>query len=120
MGLDFKTSVNGAEVGGKLESDFAGTNDSFRIRQAYLTYENWLIGQTQSNFLSNHAPFMIDFSTNVGGGTTRLPMVRYGFDLTPATQLFLAAEKPNSSAEDIKSSVPTLTAKLAHNFDDKR
>lgn len=120
LGLDFKTSVNGAEVGGKLESDFAGTNDSFRIRQAYLTYENWLIGQTQSNFLSNHAPFMIDFSTNVGGGTTRLPMVRYGFDLTPATQLFLAVEKPNSSAEDIKSSVPTLTAKLAHNFDDKK
>ena len=120
LGLDFKTSVNGAEVGGKLESDFAGTNDSFRIRQAYLTYENWLIGQTQSNFLSNHAPFMIDFSTNVGGGTTRLPMVRYGFDLTPATQLFLAAEEPNSSADDIKSSVPTLTAKLAHNFDDKK
>ena len=120
VGLDFKTSINGTEVGGKLESDFAGTNDSFRIRQAYLTYENWLIGQTQSNFLSNHAPFMIDFSTNVGGGTTRLPMVRYGFDLTPATQLFLAAEKPNSSAEDIKSSVPTLTAKLAHNFDDKK
>ena len=120
LGLDFKTSVNGAEVGGKLESDFAGTNDSFRIRQAYLTYENWLIGQTQSNFLSNHAPFMIDFSTNVGGGTTRLPMVRYGFDLAPATQLFLAAEKPNSTAENIKSSVPTLTAKLAHNFDDKK
>ena len=76
LGLDFKTSVNGAEVGGKLESDFAGTNDSFRIRQAYLTYGNWLVGQTQSNFLSNHAPFMIDFSTNVGGGTTRMPQVR--------------------------------------------
>ncbi|WP_159516408.1 DcaP family trimeric outer membrane transporter [Acinetobacter sp. 18QD2AZ41W] len=120
IGLDFKTNVEGAEIGGKLESDFAGTNDSFRVRQAYLTYENWLIGQTQSTFLSNHAPFMIDFSTNVGGGTTRLPMVRYGFDLTPATQLFLAAEKPNSSATDIKSSVPTLTAKLAHNFDDKK
>ncbi|PJI36505.1 DcaP family trimeric outer membrane transporter [Acinetobacter pseudolwoffii] len=120
IGLDFKTNVEGAEIGGKLESDFAGTNDSFRVRQAYLTYENWLIGQTQSTFLSNHAPFMIDFSTNVGGGTTRLPMVRYGFDLTPATQLFLAAEKPNSNAADIKSSVPTLTAKLAHNFDDKK
>src|SRR5690606_16939908 len=60
---DFKTNVEGAEIGGKLESDFAGTNDSFRVRQAYLTYENWLIGQTQSTFLSNHAPFMIDFST---------------------------------------------------------
>ena len=120
IGLDFKTNVEGAEIGGKLESDFAGSNDSFRIRQAYLTYENWLIGQTQSTFLSNHAPFMIDFSTNVGGGTTRLPMIRYGFDLSPATQLFLAAEKPNSTAADIKSSVPTLTAKLAHNFDDKK
>lgn len=134
IGLDFKTNVNGAEVGGKLESDFAGSSDSFRIRHAYLTYENWLIGQTQSNFLSNHAPFMIDFSTNVGGGTTRTPMVRYGFDLTPATQLFLAAEKPKSTAvhsklnaegkevsvEHIKSSTPTLTAKLAHNFDDNK
>ena len=73
---------------------------------------------------------MIDFSTNVGGGTTRLPMIRYGFDLSPATQLFLAAEKPNSSAghnelnakgetvsvEYNKSSAPTLTAKLVHNF----
>ncbi len=120
IGLDFKTNVEGAEIGGKLESDFAGTNDSFRIRQAYLTYGNWLVGQTQSNFLSNHAPFMIDFSTNVGGGTTRMPQVRYGFDLTPATQLFLAAEKPQTTAEHIKSSAPTLTAKLAHNFDDKK
>lgn len=134
IGLDFKTNVEGAEIGGKLESDFAGSNDSFRVRQAYLTYKNWLIGQTQSTFLSNHAPFMIDFSTNVGGGTTRLPMIRYGFDLSPATQLFLAAEKPNSSAghnelnakgetvsvEHNKSSAPTLTAKLVHNFDDKK
>ncbi|NLZ85444.1 MAG: DcaP-like protein, partial [Gammaproteobacteria bacterium] len=44
IGLDFKTNVEGAEIGGKLESDFAGTNDSFRVRQAYLTYKNWLIG----------------------------------------------------------------------------
>ena len=118
LGLDFKTNLEGEDVGGKVEVDFAGTNDALRIRQAYLTYGNWLVGQTQSNFLSNHAPFMIDFSTNVGGGTTRIPQVRYGFNLTPATQLLLAAEKPQTTAEHIKSSVPTLTAKLAHNFDD--
>ena len=123
VGLDFKTNIEGAEVGGKIEADFAGAagaNDAFRLRHAYLTYGNWLVGQTQSNFLSNHAPFMIDFSTNVGGGTTRVPMVRYGFDLTSATQLFFAAEKPSSSADHIKSSSPTLTAKLAHNFDDNK
>ena len=32
----------------------------------------------------------------------------------------MAAEKPQTTAEHIKSSAPTLTAKLAHNFDDKK
>ncbi len=61
------------KLGGKVEVDFAGSttdsNSALRIRHAYLTYNNWLFGQTTSNFLSNHAPEMIDFGTNVGGGT---------------------------------------------------
>ncbi len=40
---------------------------------------------------------MIDFGTNVGGGTTRIPQVRYGFNLAPATKLFIAAEEGDSS-----------------------
>jgi hypothetical protein len=118
LGLDFKTKVEGADVGGKVEMDFAGSNDTVRLRHAYLTYNNWLFGQTTSNFLSNHAPFMIDFSTNVGGGTARLPQVRYGFNLAPETQLFIAAEKGDSSGDGIKYSVPVLTAKLAQGFAD--
>lgn len=119
IGLDFKTKVNGADVGGKIEADFAGSagsNDAFRLRHAYLTYNDWLIGQTTSNFLSNHAPFMIDFSTNVGGGTTRIPMVRYGINLAPTTKLFFAAEEGDSTGEGIKYRVPVLTAKVAHSF----
>ncbi|MFH3698924.1 DcaP family trimeric outer membrane transporter, partial [Acinetobacter baumannii] len=68
LGLDFNTPVGDAKVGGKLEVDFAGSttdsNGSLRIRHAYLTYNDWLFGQTTSNFLSTHAPEMIDFSTN--------------------------------------------------------
>jgi hypothetical protein len=118
LGLDFKTKVEGADVGGKVEMDFAGDKDALRLRHAYLTYNNWLFGQTTSNFLSNHAPFMIDFSTNVGGGTTRLPQVRYGFNLAPETQLFIAAEKGDSSGDGIKYSVPVVTAKIAQGFAD--
>ena len=123
LGLDFKTKVEGADVGGKVEMDFAGdaegkSHEMVRLRHAYLTYNNWLIGQTTSNFLSNHAPFMIDFGTNVGGGTTRLPMVRYGFNLAPETKLFLSAEEGDSSGAGIKYSVPTLTAKLTQGFAD--
>ena len=146
LGLDFNTPVGDAKVGGKVEVDFAGTNEALRIRHAYLTYNDWLFGQTTSNFLSNHAPEMIDFGTNVGGGTARIPQVRYGLKLSPATQLFFSAEEGNSSAtafkrtvteirdttgavtgtkttdEDVSSGVkynlPVLTAKLTQSFAD--
>ena len=97
LGLDFKTDIEGANVGGKVEVDFAGSNEALRIRHAYLTLNNWLFGQTTSNFLSNHAPEMIDFGTNVGGGTARIPQVRYSHKLAPQTQLFVSAEEGNSS-----------------------
>jgi hypothetical protein len=123
LGLDFNTNVGGDnKLGGKVEVDFAGTNEALRIRHAYLTYNSWLFGQTTSNFLSNHAPEMIDFGTNVGGGTARIPQVRYGFNLAPATKLFIAAEEGNSNSGSsdaaIKYSVPNLTAKLTQGFAD--
>ena len=124
LGLDFSAPV-GADnkVGAKIEVDFAGAGDSesLRIRHAYLTYNNWLFGQTTSNFLSSHAPEMIDFSTNVGGGTTRVPQVRYNYKLAPQTQLFVSAEEGDSKTAvsgDIQYRVPNLTAKLTQGFAD--
>ncbi|WP_374667772.1 DcaP family trimeric outer membrane transporter [Acinetobacter sp.] len=125
IGLDFTAPV-GADnkVGGKIEADFADPDsvkgEGFRIRHAYLTYNNWLFGQTTSNFLSSHAPEMIDFSTNVGGGTQRLPQVRYNFKLAPQTQLFVAAEEGDSKAtgSTVKYSLPVLTAKVTQGFAD--
>ncbi len=123
IGLDFKTNIEGADVGGKVEADFAGStsdaNGAFRIRHAYLTLNNWLFGQTTSNFLSNHAPEMIDFGTNVGGGTARIPQVRYSHKLAPQTQLFVSAEEGNSSVAtgtNLKYSLPNLTAKVTQGF----
>ena len=120
IGLDFNTPVGDAKVGGKVEVDFASGDNSksenLRIRHAYLTYNDWLFGQTTSNFLSNHAPEMIDFNTNLGGGTARVPQVRYGFKLAPATQLFVSAEKADSSGTGVKYSLPNLTAKLTQGF----
>ncbi len=131
IGLDFTAPVADAKVGGKIEVDFAGNgaSENLRIRHAYLTYNNWLFGQTTSNFLSSHAPEMIDFNTNVGGGTTRIPQVRYNYKLAPSTDLFVALEEGNSSAkykatidgksvesEDIKYTLPVLTAKVTQGY----
>lgn len=122
IGLDFNTPVNDAKVGGKVEVDFAGSttdaNGALRIRHAYLTYNNWLFGQTTSNFLASHAPEMIDFSTNIGGGTNRQPQVRYAYSLSPATKLLVAAEEGNSAATGgvLKYSLPVLTGKLTQSF----
>ncbi len=125
LGLDFNTPVGDNKVGGKVEVDFAsGAAENLRIRHAYLTFNNWLFGQTTSNFLSNHAPEMIDFNTNVGGGTARVPQVRYNYKLAPATQLFVSAEEGNSSAGTVSTSTPVtyrapvLTAKVTQGFAD--
>ena len=123
-------------MGGKIEVDFNGSGETIRLRHGYLTFNNWLFGQTTSNFLSSHAPEMIDFATNVGGGTTRLPQVRYNVKLAPQTQLFVAAEEGDSKAQalttktagtppvsnttledsTVKYSLPALTAKLTQGY----
>lgn len=123
FGLDFTAPVGGDnKVGGKIEVDFAdasGSNDGLRLRHGYLTFNNWLFGQTTSNFLSSHAPEMIDFNTNLGGGTTRIPQVRYNYKLAPDTQLFVSAEEGDSKgtvAADPTYRLPNLTAKLTQGF----
>ncbi|WP_180117605.1 DcaP family trimeric outer membrane transporter [Acinetobacter sp. YH12096] len=130
FGLDFTAPVGGDDkVGGKIEVDFNGSGETIRLRHGYLTFNNWLFGQTTSNFLSSHAPEMIDFATNVGGGTTRLPQVRYNVKLAPQTQLFVAAEEGDSKASKgitddsvtdslVKYSLPALTAKLTQGYAD--
>jgi len=123
IGLDFNTPVGDAKVGGKVEVDFAGNgvNENLRIRHAYLTYNNWLFGQTTSNFLSSHAPEMIDFATNAGGGTTRIPQVRYAYNLAPTTKLLVAAEEGNSAGTTgtaVKYSLPVLTGKITQSYAD--
>ncbi|NWK52652.1 DcaP-like protein [Acinetobacter sp. SwsAc5] len=121
LGLDFNTPVGDNKVGGKVEVDFASGSDNLRIRHAYLTFNDWLFGQTTSSFASVHAPEMIDFSTNIGGsgGSARVPQVRYSQKLAPATQLFVSAEEGNSKATkdgDLSYRLPVLTAKVTQGF----
>lgn len=121
LGLDFKKQLGPDKVGGKIEVDFRGSNDTLRIRHAYLTYNNWLFGQTTSTFVATDLmPEMLDFNTNLGGATYRNKMVRYQNKITPQTEYFVALEDASDGLSSTKTSIPALTAKLKYNFADNK
>lgn len=126
LGFDFKTPTQAGDVAGKVEVDFLGSNDTLRIRHAYLTYANWLIGQTWSNFaVPDYMPETIDALGYVGGAVKRTPQVRYTSTFSPETNLIFALEdskySDNSgttlgSDPDNQMRIPALTARLNHKF----
>ncbi|WP_336929859.1 DcaP family trimeric outer membrane transporter [Acinetobacter tandoii] len=112
LGLDFKAPIEDQDIGGKVEVDFRGSNDSLRIRHAYLTLNNWLLGQTTSTFLATDLqPEMLDFNAPLGIGTFRTPMVRYSDKFNADTSFFFGLEKGRDD-----NRFPALTAKVKHNF----
>ncbi|NNU15558.1 porin [Parvularcula sp. ZS-1/3] len=84
----FDTKKAGRKIGGKIELDFQVTNDgnervsnsfSPRMRVAFLTIDNWLLGQTWSTFQDVAAlPDNLDFIGPTEGTVfDRQPMIRY-------------------------------------------
>ena len=113
LGLDFKAPVNDANVTGKIEVDFLGSGDALRIRHAYLTYNDWLIGQTWSNFaVPDYIPDTVDAMTYTGGAIKRTPQIRHTTKFSPETNLVVALEDPKDSSSNLR--LPALTARLNH------
>lgn len=119
LGLDFATPVAGdKKVGGKVETDFAGGGNmgaaSLRIRHAYLTYGDFLVGQTWSTFNDlNFLPNIADFNLAPGQGAVRVPMVRYETNVAPATKVAVALERAKSGDSD---RTPNLVARVQQKF----
>lgn len=133
FGLNFKAPKNGDHsVAGKVEMDFFGGagRDSFRIRHAYLTYDQWLIGQTWSNFNAiEYFPETVDASLSVGGSLTRVPQVKYTYSVDKNLNLAFSLE--DSKAETVTTSgtqyfktdanaklkLPSAVGRLNYKFD---
>lgn len=124
LGMDFKAPVGAGDkaLSGKIEVDFLGGAglDNLRIRHAYISYANWLIGQTWSNFaLPDYMPETVDALAYAGGAVKRTPQVRHTSTFSPATNLVLAVEDPkDATITGIKQRLPALTARLNHKFAD--
>src|SRR5690606_11426041 len=121
LGMDFKAPVGAGDkaLSGKVEVDFlSGANfDNLRIRHAYMSYANWLIGQTWSNFaVPDYMPETIDAMAYVGGSVKRFAQVRHTTAFSPTTNLVLAVEDPKDKT--LTQRLPALTARLNHKFAD--
>jgi opacity protein-like surface antigen len=124
LGMDFKAPVGAGDkaLSGKVEVDFLGgaSFDNLRIRHAYISYANWLIGQTWSNFaVPDYIPETVDALVYAGGSIKRTPQVRYTSTISPETNLVFAVEDPkDTTITGIKQRLPALTARLNHKFAD--
>lgn len=124
LGMDFKAPVGDGDkaLSAKVEVDFLGGAglDNLRIRHAYMSYANWLIGQTWSNFaIPDYMPETVDALAYAGGAVKRTPQVRHTSTFSPATNLVLAVEDPkDATITGIKQRLPALTARLNHKFAD--
>ncbi|CAM4107367.1 DcaP family trimeric outer membrane transporter [Acinetobacter pragensis] len=132
FGLNFKTPVGEHSLGGKLEMDFFGGSgrDTFRIRHAYMTYDNWLLGQTWSNFNAvEYFPETVDASLSVGGSLTRTPQIKYTYPIDKNMNLAVSLEDPKaetvttSGTQDFKTDanaklkMPSAVGRLNYKFD---
>lgn len=115
LGLNIKNLGGNENVTGKLEVDFwnnGGKGDgALRIRQAYVDFDHWLLGQTWS-LMSNMetATESVDFTQILGVSYTRLPQVRYEWKISPEHKLDVAAEYTS----DRTSALPSLTSKYTY------
>lgn len=132
FGFNFKTPQLGDHaIGGKVEMDFFGGagRDTFRIRHAYMTYDQWLLGQTWSNFNAvEYYPETVDASLSVGGSLTRVPQIKYSVPVN--SNLNLAFSLEDSKAEtvtrtgmqdfttdpDAKLKLPSATGRVNYKF----
>ncbi|WOE33118.1 DcaP family trimeric outer membrane transporter [Acinetobacter sp. SAAs470] len=133
LGFNFKTpNIGKHSVGGKIEMDFFGGagRDTFRIRHAYLTYGDWLIGQTWSNFNAvEYYPETVDASLSVGGSLTRVPQVKYSYIIDKNVNFSLSLEDPKAETvaasgtqnfttdTKAKLKLPSAVGRLNYKFD---
>jgi len=108
--LDFRIlNTRAGDVRFYVENDFFGTNATTpRLRHAYAQVENFLVGQTFTNFMDPDGfPDTLDFQGPNGMVNLRNPQFRYGFALSSSTTLYFSVEKASS---DVLFTTPQFTS----------
>lgn len=91
IGAKYIQDINGKELSAIIEGDFygGGTNSpsgsekisnavNLRLRHAYISYDEWVLGQTWSNYVDVKSfPETLDFSNETGQAFIRQALISY-------------------------------------------
>ncbi len=127
LSFGFKFPTAGKNTTALIEGDFLssskGASTFFRLRHAYLTYGELLIGQTWTNFGDvNAAPNTLDLEGPNSMPASRVAQIRWKWQIKKKLSLLFAVEEPRAdytpldSANPVKSAFPELVIKPAYNF----
>ena len=127
LSLGFRFPSAGKNTAAVMEGDFLssskGLHNYFRLRHAYLTYGEFLIGQTWTNFGDvNGSPNTLDLEGPNSMPGSRVAQVRWQRKINDNLKLILAAEEPKSdytpldSANTLKSAFPEVVVKPEYSF----
>jgi DcaP outer membrane protein len=128
LNLDFHIlNTRAGDVRFYVESDFFGRNATTpRLRHAYAQVENFLVGQTFTNFMDPDAfPDTLDFQGPNGMVSLRNPQFRYGIALASSMALDFSVEKASSDVlfttpqftSQPNSPVPDTTVRIRQEFE---
>lgn len=122
IGFSFNFPRAGKSTTAFIEGDFLsssrGLNTFFRLRHAYITHGEFLIGQTWTNFGDiNASPNTLDLEGPNSMPASRVAQIRWRRQISDGFNLLLAIEEPKDdytgldSAASIRSALPELVIK---------
>jgi hypothetical protein len=106
IGFELSQVTTGGVVFGRIESDFRGPSNTFRLRHAFGEYRHVLAGQTWSTFSDVEAlPVTVDLEGPPSSTTVRTPQVRYSATVNDSMSWAVAIEAPLADITNPDSTV---------------
>jgi hypothetical protein len=99
LGLEATKKADLGDIFVKVETDFLGVSDALRLRQAYGTFNHFLVGQTWSTFDDpSSIPLTVDLDGPNSSVSTRTVQIRYMGTIHPTLTWDAAIESPSVEA----------------------
>jgi hypothetical protein len=101
LNIDLRDTTSAGPLRAFIEADFAGAEDTFRLRHAFGQFKDVLVGKTWSTFMDVDArPEAIDFEGINGQILLRQPQIRYFPKIGKDWHLLASMEDPSPHIAD--------------------